>query len=299
MNTENNILITKWLNNTISEAELKQFKALEDYDLYLRIMECSSKLQAPEYDVDKAFEAILKQKETKRSHKKGWWKYGAVASIVFLIGFFSYNTFFGNTTYTTDFGNQLAFELPDGSKVLLNAKSTITFNKQNWETNRLLTLDGEAFFDVEKGNHFKVQTKQGDVTVLGTEFTVNATTNFFKVACFEGKVKVEDKIENITQLLLPNQGYQQIESTVTQLQFKNLKPSWLNDQSSFKSVPVKYVFKSLEKQYNLKFEYKNFNDSVLFTGSFPNNNKNNALQTVLKSVNITYEIQENRVILQD
>ena len=298
MNKEHNILITKWLNNTISNDELKQFKASEDYDLYLRIMESSMKLQAPEYNVDAAFETVLKQKQNKRSNK-GWWKYGAAASIVLLIGFFSYNTFFGTTTYESDFGKQLAFELPDGSKVLLNAKSTITYNAQNWATNRVLTLDGEAFFDVEKGNHFTVQTNQGNVTVLGTEFTVKAAPNFFKVACFEGKVQVDDKIENTTQFLLPSQGYQQIEHTITQLQFNNTQPNWLNDQSSFKSVPIKYVFKSLEKQYNLKFEYKNFNDSVLFTGSFPNNNKDNALQTVLKSVNIIYEIQENRVILQD
>lgn len=299
MNKENNILITKWLNNTISTDELKQFKASEDYDLYLRIMDASQKLQAPSYDVDKSFEAVLKKKNTKKSTKKSWWKYGAAASIVFLMGFFSYNSFFGSTTYNSDFGKQLAFELPDGSKVLLNAKSTITYNKQDWETNRLLTLEGEAFFDVEKGNQFIVQTKQGNVTVLGTEFTVNATTNFFKVACFEGKVQVDDTIKKTSQFLFPNQGYQQIENIVTQLQFVNTQPNWLNEQSSFKSVPVKYVFKSLEKQYNLKFEYKKFNDNVLFTGSFPNNNKNNALQTVLKSVNIPYEIQENRVILQD
>ena len=299
MNIENNILITKWLNNTISEAELKEFKATEDYDLYLRIMESSQELQAPEYDVDKSFNAILNRKNTKSVIKKGWWRHGVAASIVFLIGLFSYSAFFGSTTYTSNFGEQLAFELPDGSKVLLNSKSIITYNKQDWKTNRLLILEGEAFFDVEKGSQFKVQTKQGDVTVLGTEFSVNAVANFFKVACFEGKVQVQDKLKNTTQFLLPTQGYQQIENKVSQLQFKNTTPDWLNDQSSFKSVPIKYVFKSLEKQYNLKFEYNNFNDSVLFTGSFPNNNKKNALQTVLKSVNITYEIQENRVILQD
>ena len=86
--------------------------------------------------------------------------------------------------------------------MLLNSKSTITFNKHNWDTNRTLELNGEAFFDVEKGNTFTVKTSQGNVSVLGTEFNVNASVDFFRVSCYEGKVKVSEMLTTVITYLL-------------------------------------------------------------------------------------------------
>jgi len=63
--------------------------------------------------------------------------------------------------------------------VVLNSKSTISFNKTDWKNNRQLTLDGEAYFKVEKGSTFTVNTNNGSVTVLGTQFNVNSTRRFF------------------------------------------------------------------------------------------------------------------------
>jgi len=297
MNNNNDILLTKWLNNTLTEAELKQFKTTEDYDLLVRIMDSSAKLQAPEYDVAVAYQKLKAHKNKPKAKK--WWQYSVAASVILLIGFFTYTSFFSVTTYTSDFGEQLVFNLPDGSEVTLNAKSTITFNKHDWSTNRSLQLTGEAFFDVQKGKKFVVHTQQGNVSVMGTEFIVNAQTNLFKVACYEGKVKVEDFTAKTTQFLTPFKGYQHIEKAVVAFDFNEEAPQWLNNITTFKSVPLKYVFKSLEKQYNIKIDAHSFNTSQLFTGSFPNNNKEVALQTVLKSANLHYKIQENRVILQD
>ncbi len=297
MNKTNNILLTNWLNNTMSEKELKQFQASEDYNLLTRIMSSSQKLQAPFYDVDAAYQKTIAKKNAPKSKK--WWQYSVAASVILLIGFFiSYTTFFSETTYSSNFGEQLTFNLPDGSKVTLNAKSTLTFNTHNWNTNRNLQLKGEAFFDVKKGKTFTVNTQQGTVRVLGTEFNVKAQPDFFKVTCFEGKVEVLDVITKVKRYLTPNNGYQNIDTQITLLYFNTNNPKWLQQISIFKSVPFKHVFKSLEKQYNITLEYQNFNDNLLFTGSFPNNNKKVALQTVLKSAKLQYKIQENRVILQ-
>ncbi len=296
MNTNNTKLVEKWLNNTLSDAELKQFKTTEEYALLNRIMDSSAQLQAPEYDVDAAYQKLLTHKNKPKAKK--WWQYGIAASVIILMGFFAYTSFFANTTYTSNFGEQLVFNLPDGSKVTLNAKSSITFNKNDWANNRTLELKGEAFFDVEKGKKFTVHSQQGDVSVMGTEFIVKANPNFFKVACYEGKVKVEDFVAKTTQFLTPSNGYQNIENTVLSYRFKEENPRWLNNISSFKSVPLKYVLKSLEQQYNIVFESQNLDTNILFTGSFQNNNKKIALKTVLKSANLQYEIQGNRVILR-
>ena len=49
--------------------------------------------------------------------------------------------------------------LPDNSQVSLNALSSVTYNESSWDENRELTLNGEAFFKVEKGSTFEVKTK--------------------------------------------------------------------------------------------------------------------------------------------
>jgi len=297
-NNNNNILIEKWVSNTLSEAELKQFKATDDYELLTRIMDSSANFQAPTYDVDKAYEQLVARKN--KSKSKNWWQYGIAASVILLIGFFTYTTFFATTTFTTNYGEQLAFNLPDGSVVTLNAKSSVTYNKYRWKTNRNLQLTGEAFFDVAKGKKFVVHTSQGNVSVMGTEFIVKAHPHFFKVVCYEGKVKVEDALTKNTQLLTPSKGYQRADNNAIHYQLKETTPAWLkNKVSTFKSVPLKFVLQSLENQYHLQFQTNHIDVSQLFTGSFPNDNQEVALQTVLKSVNLSYKIQENRVILQE
>jgi len=305
MNKLDDIFLSRWLNNELSEDELNQFKSSEHYNTYLNIIKGTDKLQAPSYNLNNAFSDLKEKRNTTiishpNTPSKNRWQWGVAASVILLIGFFAYINFFNTTEFSSDYGKQLAFELPDGSKVLLNSKSTITFNKKNWDTNRTLELNGEAFFDVEKGNTFTVKTLQGNVNVLGTEFNVNASTDFFKVSCYEGKVNVFDSSNDSNHILTPSLGYQNIKgNTPIALNFNNVHPEWIDNQSVFKSTPIKYVFKALEKQYELQFEYDSFDDSILFTGSFPNNNKEIALKTVLKSVNLKYSTQENNIILED
>lgn len=300
MNKKDDIFLSRWLNNELSEEELNTFKSSEDYALYSKIIKKTDELQAPTYDISSAFEQLKEKRFANHKPQKKWQYFSIAASILLLIGAFSYFTIFKNTTYSSDFGEQLSFNLPDGSEVILNSKSTISFNAYNWKNNRTLDLDGEAFFDVETGNTFTVTTNLGDVSVLGTEFNVNATEGFFNVSCYEGKVKVKDHNSGTSHVLTPTLGYQHIKNQQSlALNSKDAQPTWLNKTSVFKSTPIKYVFNTIEKHYNIKFVYHNFDDTLLFTGTFPNNNQHIALETVLKSVNLKYTIQENRVILED
>ncbi|NQY28575.1 MAG: FecR family protein [Flavobacteriaceae bacterium] len=305
MNKLDDIFLSRWLNNELSGDELNKFKSSEHYNSYVNIIKGTDKLQAPSYNLNEAFSNIKEKRNTTTiihpsTPSKNRWQWGVAASVILFIGFFAYFNLFNTTEFSSDYGKQLAFELPDGSKVLLNSKSTITFNTKNWDTNRTLELNGEAFFDVEKGNTFTVKTSQGNVSVLGTEFNVNARTDFFKVSCYEGKVKVSDNSDASTHILTPSIGYQNIKNnTPITLNFDSTHPEWIDNQSVFKSTPIKFVFNALEKQYELQFEYDSFDDSILFTGSFPNNNKEIALKTVLKSVNLKYTTQGNSIILED
>ena len=95
----------------------------------------------------------------------------------------------------TQFGEHQSIQLPDGSKVTLNANSKLSFEK-DWTDpdSRMLSLQGEAYFEVEKrpgdNARFRVFTKDLTVEVLGTIFNVNTRKETTKVYLEEGKVKL-------------------------------------------------------------------------------------------------------------
>ncbi len=301
MRKNDETFLARWINKELTDEELKNFKSKKEYITYKRIISITNTFKAPKYDLEKAFEKVknVKNKQEVKTIKPKWY-IGIAASVIILLGLFILLNNFNTDEYSTDYGKKLAFELPDGSKVLLNSKSKITFDKKTWENNRTLKLDGEAFFDVEKGKKFTVQTNQGNISVLGTEFNVNATKNFLKVLCYEGKVEVKDIINNNKAILNPTEGYQNTnENNPIKLKSTSTKPEWINNKSVFKSVPLRIVFETLEKQYNLTIDYKNIDEKILFTGSFPNNNKEIALKSVLKSLNLNYSINKNNIILVD
>ena len=80
---------------------------------------------------------------------------------------------------STAYGEQKRLVLPDSSEVWLNAGSTITYPKTFTKENRVVTLDGEAYFSVRKDDAkpFIVETSQLSVKVLGTKFNVKAYAN--------------------------------------------------------------------------------------------------------------------------
>ena len=71
-----------------------------------------------------------------------------------------------------------------------SAGSELNYNASKWGEKRELELKGEAFFDVEKGKRFDVNTELGKISVLGTEFNVLSRDSIFKVSCYEGLVQV-------------------------------------------------------------------------------------------------------------
>ncbi|MCB1128051.1 MAG: FecR domain-containing protein, partial [Verrucomicrobiae bacterium] len=96
------------------------------------------------------------------------------------------------TTLRTGAGERQTHALPDGSTVILNANSMIQYVARS---PRELTLAGEAYFEVvparSPGDHFRVKTRDGRVTVMGTRFAVYDRGAGTRVAVAEGRVAVE------------------------------------------------------------------------------------------------------------
>jgi len=291
-------LIKKWLDDNLNTEEQNAFEQLEDYDKIIRMDSALKNFKAPEFSIDSTYKSIKPKLVTKKPASKYWYKpllkIAAVLAISFSIYFYSTTL---DTKVDTNIAQQNSVILPDASIVNLNSKSTLTFNAYDWQTNREVILDGEAFFKVAKGKKFDVITNDGVVSVLGTQFNVKQREDYFEVTCYEGLVAVKYKNKTIT--LEPGYTFRILDGKLLANEKEStMQPSWLHGESSFKSVPLKYVILEFENQYNLKVITENLDTSRIFTGSFTHNNLDLALQSVSIPLNLSYSKSENSILLK-
>lgn len=290
-------LIKKWLNHDLTPKEQQAFEALDDYNNLVNLDSALHKFKAPEFDRDSIYENISNEIDKKQEVKTNWFKpflrIVAALAICFSVYYFTTTTDTRIATITSEKTNLM---LPDASMVTLNAKSTLTYNAKKWEDNRNLDLEGEAFFKVIKGEKFTVNTTQGNITVLGTEFNVNNRDGLFKVTCYEGSVKVTSGIKS--SVLKPGDIFLILDGKYIATEKENLnKPKWLNNESGFVSMPLKYVLKEFERQYKLKIDSDSIDTNALFTGSFTHENKELALKSITLPLNIKYSIKNQLIEL--
>ncbi|WP_299128759.1 FecR family protein [uncultured Winogradskyella sp.] len=297
LHNDSETFLAQWLEGELSDNELKNLVSEDDFTAYLKLrkgVDVAEKLNAPVGDTFAKIQDKIDSKKQKVRPLFANWTIGIAASIVLLFGLFS---IFGDKTITTEtgFGESKSIVLLDGTEVLLNAKSKITYDEDDWNKKRSLQLEGEAYFKVAKGKTFIVETDNGSVTVFGTQFNVNSTEDYFDVVCYEGKVGV--KTTKYNHILLPNDAVRRVNGYPSQVSMHlDKKPTWIDGESTFRSVPLRYVIKALEDQYDITFDTKAINTKDIFTGSFPHNNFNIALKTVFETLNINYNEKENRNI---
>ncbi len=292
---KDDIFLSRWINDELSPEELREFQSHPEYKYYMKIITGADALDLRDYNIDMALDTIKTkndhvQDKTTKPIIKLWPYAAAAASIAIIIGLFIFTS--TDTTFTTAHGEQLAVLLPDGSEMILNAKSDASFNKKNWDSNRTVSLHGEAYFKVKKGSKFTVTTTNGNVSVLGTQFNVQSQGSYFEAVCYEGKVKVTHNKDS--KVLTAGKAYRNIKNVTPEYwTFTDQEPSWIHNISSFRSVPLYYVFNKLEQQYNINIETNGIDTAVIYTGTFPNNNKEVALKTVFSTLGIQYQISED------
>lgn len=289
-------LIKKWLDNNLNTEEEKAFEQLDDYN-ELIIMDTALKdFKAPEFSIDKTYLTLKPHLKPKKSKPllKPLLQIAALLAIGFSIYYYTSNL---NTEIETPIAQQISIELPDLSIVNLNANSSLSFNDSNWSDNRVVNLQGEAFFKVAKGQIFDVITRDGMVSVLGTQFNVKQREAYFEVTCYEGLVNVT---YNSKQLKLkPGSTFRLIDGKVLVNKQENIiQPHWLGGESSFNSIPLKHVIAEFENQYDIKIDIADIDTSRLFTGSFTHNNLDLALKSVTIPLNLNYSKLGKSILLK-
>lgn len=177
----------------------------------------------------------------------------------------------------TSYGQTREFSLPDGSVILLNANSKLTY-KDNWKdsNDREVWLSGEGFFEIKPKKNkqkFIVHADNLFVEVLGTSFNVYNRRKDIQVILKEGKIALGEEHAQKSMLLKPGDlvSYQQDEPNFIK---KQVDPEdylgWKKNQLSFREESLGHIFQLLTDNYNLQITAED--PAILtrkFTGTVP------------------------------
>lgn len=296
-------LIQKWLKNELSATENQEFNNLEDAEFNTYIVDYAKHFKASHHSKVSDFESFKQRYNASKQSVKSLNWYAPllkIASVVVIAFGIAYFTFLNDseTLVQTLASETTNITLPDNSFVKINGASQLAYSEEDWAKKRQLQLNGEAFFDVEKGEKFDVKTSQGIVSVLGTEFNVLSRDGIFTVACYEGLVQVN--YNNKTVKLPAGTAFELNAGNAKTFDIAVSEPTWLKNMSVFDNATLAEVISELEKEYNVKVSYQLDNDNVInFTGAFEHNNLENALKSITQALNLTYMIQNKVVIISN
>lgn len=187
---------------------------------------------------------------------------------------------------------QKAIVLPDGSEVWLNENTTISY-ASNFEP-RFVTLEGEAFFDVERleESPFEILSGEAKTRVLGTSFNVRAISeeSFIEVTVETGLVElISQKEEKIIAIEAGNSGVfskENLEIEKTKTQIPNAS-SWKTLLLEFEETPMENVIQSLERHFGISIETAN--QDILYC-NFKSSFDNPTLEIVWKTLEFNFPL---------
>ncbi|OXG09010.1 FecR family protein [Flavobacterium araucananum] len=202
-------------------------------------------------------------------------------------------------------GKQL-IRLPDGSTIILNQKSSITYNQNDFNTKtREVTLSGEAYFDIKHNNKkpFIVHTGKVSTRVLGTAFNINAydTSNTIEVTVERGKVQVGD-VKKIYGVITPNQQIK-VNKNTFDFEQNNTKIetaiAWKSNYLILDDLNMEEAVALISQKYKVKILLSNENiKKCRITASFLNEEDlDHVLKVVCSVIETSYHYNQNNAIV--
>lgn len=203
-------------------------------------------------------------------------------------------------TIETPKGGQYQVLLPDGTKVWLNAASSLKYPSLFASDERKVELTGEAYFEVanKKSHPFRVISKKQTVEVLGTHFNINAYADdkAIKTTLLEGSVKVSNPL--FTKTLKPNEqayitNYGSGAITILPADTDD-ETAWKNGEFRFNNASLKAILYQLDRWYDLKVDYNNI-PAKRYNGMVSRKAKLSEVLNMLELTgNISFQILEGK-----
>lgn len=209
----------------------------------------------------------------------------------------------GIQTIATPKGGEYEIVLSDGTKVWLNAASTLlypaTFREQG--SRRVELRSGEAYFQVAKDRKrpFVVSTGHQEVLVLGTHFNINAYEigTEIRTTLEEGSVAVQHKDKSRQLILKPGeQAIQRIDNIFVRQADLDVELAWKNGKIEFIDADIKSIMRTLEQWYNIEVVYLGKPKETTFTGSVSRNKNISEILKLLESTgDVHFKIEGRRI----
>lgn len=206
-------------------------------------------------------------------------------------------------TIKTPVGGQYQLNLPDGSRVWLNAASSLTFPANFNGNDRKVTLKGEAYFEVAKnqGKPFIVSSivanRTQEVKVLGTHFNVNGYENeeTIKTTLLEGSVQVSSGAG--VKVLQPGQQSVLDQNKINIYQVDaNQAIDWKNGDFVFSDEGIHSIMRKLERWYDIEVVYQQNIPEIGFGAEISRTKKLSEVLKVLETTgNVHFKIEGRRV----
>ncbi len=219
-----------------------------------------------------------------------WKSVSVAASLVLAVGLGMLARLYTQNV-TAKEGEYLSHRLPDGSILHLNAASQLTYAPGWWWVKREVFLEGEAFFEVEKGRSFRVKTDRGNVEVLGTTFNVLARTAVFEVFCLTGKVLAEDQ-KGKSEVLSPEE-MARLDDQGDLVKVENPRQdvvlAWRSQKFIYNTTPLSKVFRDVERHYDIEIRLES-DSTFYYTGLFDRSaTTEEALEIICYSYDLSFE----------
>lgn len=200
-------------------------------------------------------------------------------------------------------GQRSVIQLPDGTRVHLNAGSSLTYFS-DYARQRLVELNGEAYFEVERNpeNPFIVRSREVKTTVLGTSFNIKNIGSSTEVLLVEGKVRVEDRnVPGDFLVLDPRQKvvYNKDSGLSSAVDAGDLHDIlWTQGVIYFGNTTLPEVIRVLEDWYAVDIEATGDYEGLQYSGKFQNEYLSNVLEAMSFSLDLKYELDGKKVKLK-
>jgi len=208
-----------------------------------------------------------------------------------------------NTT-STPRGGQFQVVLADGTKVWLNAASSITYPTVFTGTDREVEITGEVYFEVahNAAKPFRVKSNGQIVEVLGTHFNINAYKDepVITTTLFEGSVKINKG--TASALLKPGQQSLVTENNhaikITDNVDLDQALAWKNGKFYFTNTDIEEVMRQVARWYDVDIEYEGKVPNIRLSGSCYRNLTASKALAILEYTGINFKIEGRKIIVQ-
>jgi transmembrane sensor len=204
-------------------------------------------------------------------------------------------------TMSTPRGRQFQLVLSDGSKVWLNAASSIRFPTAFTGSDRKVEVTGELYFEIAKNpsKPFKVISNGTEIEVLGTHFNVDGYDAVTKTTLLEGSVKV--KTGNNIGFLKPGQQAQSSSNgdikTSNSVDLEQVM-AWKNGRFTFEDASLEVIMNQVSRWYDVDVVYEDKMPKRSFTADISRKTNLSVLLKVLEESGVRFKIEDKKLLVQ-